>query len=283
MTARYFEDYAVGQRFDSGSRAVTEQDLTSFTEISGDRNPLHTEHEHALRAGFDGPVLQGPFGLAVVFGLLHELRGEDEAIVAVLDSNWRYLAPIRVGDALRFAMTITSCRRTSEGDRGVVNRHVVLLNQHDERVQEGTTAVLVRARDTADPASDDVSRQFATAAWAEALADRLGADERFTSATSSWDGTIGLRCGEQEVHLRLYRGRVIEATRRAPHGATFTVGAPELVWTELITGPRNDFMQRVMRGQFDVSGSGYEYLRLTKVLHVLIDNARDLAAEGANR
>ena len=283
MTARYFEDYGVGQRFDSGSRAVTEQDLASFTEVSGDRNPLHTNNEHALRAGCDGPVLQGPFGLAVVFGLLHELRGEDEAIVAVLDSNWRYLAPIRVGDALRFTMTITSCRRTSDRDRGVVNRHVVLLNQRDERVQEGTTAVLVRARDTDDPSSDDVSRQFATAAWAETLADRLGTDERFTSATSSWDGTIGLRCGEQEVHLRLYRGRVIEATRRAPHGATFTVGAPELVWTELITGPRNDFMQRVMRGQFDVSGSGYEYLRLTKVLHVLIDNAREMAAGGAGR
>lgn len=87
MTARYFEDYAVGQRFDSGSRAVTEQDLTSFTEVSGYRNPLHTEHEHALQAGFDGPVLQGPFGLAVVFGLLHELRGEDEAIVAVLEDR----------------------------------------------------------------------------------------------------------------------------------------------------------------------------------------------------
>lgn len=282
MTARYFEDYVVGQRFDSGWRAVTDQDLEAFTEVSGDRNPLHTNHEHATRAGFDGPVLQGPFGLAVVFGLLHELRGEDEAIVAVLDSNWRYLAPIRVGDALRFAMTITGCRRTSDRDRGVVNRHVVLLNQRDERVQEGTTAVLVRARGT-DPTSDDVARQFATAAWAEALADRLGADERFASATSSWDGTIGLRCGEQEVHLRIYRGRVIEATRRAPLGATFTVGAPELVWTELITGPRNDFMQRVMRGQFDVSGSGYEYLRLTKVLHVLVDDAREMAAEGADR
>lgn len=282
MTARYFEDYVVGQRFDSGWRAVTDQDLEAFTEVSGDRNPLHTNHEHATRAGFDGPVLQGPFGLAVVFGLLHELRGEDEAIAAVLDSNWRYLAPIRVGDALRFAMTITGCRRTSDRDRGVVNRHVVLLNQRDERVQEGTTAVLVRARGT-DPTSDDVARQFATAAWAEALADRLGADERFASATSSWDGTIGLRCGEQEVHLRIYRGRVIEATRRAPLGATFTVGAPELVWTELITGPRNDFMQRVMRGQFDVSGSGYEYLRLTKVLHVLVDDAREMAAEGADR
>ena len=55
------------------------------------------------------------------------------------------------------------------------------------------------------------------------------------------------------------------------------------MWTELITGARNDFMQRVMRGQFKVTGSGYEYLRLTKVLHVVVDNARKLAAEGPDR
>ncbi|MGH3518973.1 MAG: hypothetical protein ACRDQ7_16435, partial [Haloechinothrix sp.] len=87
--------------------------------------------------------------------------------------------------------------------------------------------------------------------------------------------------GAQEVHLRVYRGRVIEVTRRAPLGATFTLGASELVWTELITGPRNDFMQRAMRGQFEVQGSGYEYLRLTKVLSVICDNARALAQQEA--
>ena len=65
--------------------------------------------------------------------------------------------------------------------------------------------------------------------------------------------------------------------------AELTLGADELVWTNLITGPRNDFMQRAMRGQFQVSGSGYEYLRLTKPLHALIDNARELAAEGVGR
>ncbi|MCC5697342.1 hypothetical protein LH612_29755 [Klebsiella pneumoniae] len=76
---------------------------------------------------------------------------------------------------------------------------------------------------------------------------------------------------------------MIEVTRRAAHGATFTLDADELVWTELITGACNDFMQRVMRGQFKVTGSGYEYLRLTKVLHVVVDNARKLAAEGPDR
>lgn len=279
MSTRHFEDYVVGQRFDSGTRVVTEQDLKAFTELSGDRHPLHTDPAHAATTPFGTPILQGPFGLAVFFGLLHSMQGDDEAVVALLDSNWRYRAPLRVGDTIRFTMTITRCQRTTSGDNGVVNRHVWLLNQHGELIQEGTTAVLVRARN--GPALDSVSRAFATIGWAKALAERLSYDERFTSATSSWDGTVGLRCGDDEVHLRLYRGQVIDVTKRAPHGPTFTLGADELVWTELITGARNDFMQRVMRGQFEVSGSGYEYLRLTKVLHILVDNARELAREGA--
>lgn len=277
MTARYFEDFTVGQVLSSASRTVTEQDLEAFTEVSGDRHPLHSHSEHAARSPFGGPILQGPFGLAAFFGLLHDSQGDDEGVVALLDTRWRYRAPIRVGDALRFEMTITRCRRTSSGDRGVVNRQVVLLNQRDETVQDGTTAVLVRARSTD---RDSAARAFGTTAWATALAEHLCDDERFTAATSSWDGTIGLRCGEDEVHLRVYRGALIDITRRSPHGATFTLSADELVWTELITGPRNDFMQRAMRGQFDVSGSGYEYLRLTKVLHALVDNARVLAAGG---
>jgi putative sterol carrier protein len=138
--------------------------------------------------------------------------------------------------------------------------------------------VLVRTRGAGE---DRAGWAFGTPRWAEALASRLADDARFGSAVATWDGTIGLRCGGAEVHLRIYRGRVIEVTRRAPHGATFTLGADEVTWTRLITGPRNDFLRRAMRGEFDVRGSGYEYLRLTKVLDVLVDNARALAVREA--
>jgi acyl dehydratase len=270
----YFEDFVVGQRFSSKTREVTEHDLTTFARLSGDVHPLHTDAGYAATTRFGRPVLHGPFGVAVFFGLFHELGLVDESVVALLDTNWRYLRPVHVGDTLRFEMTITRCQRSSSGDQGVVNRHVVLLNQHDERVQEGTTALLVRARDTG---ADRADRAFGTLAWGQALAQRLTADERFVSATANWDGTLGLRSGEQEIQLRIYRGQVVDVTRRAPHGATFTVEAPELIWTELISAPHNDFVKRTMSGQFDVRGSGYEYLRLTKAVVLLMDNVRTLA------
>ncbi len=280
-TAAYFEDFHVGQRFTSAERTVTERDLRLFTEVSGDSHPLHTDAGYASARGFDGPVLHGPFGLSIVSGLFGQLTAVDDTVVAMLDTHWRYRLPIHVGDTLHFVMTVTRCHRVSGGDRGVVNRHVRLFAQHGNVVQEGSTAVLVQARHTRDPAAGPAARAFATPAWGQELRARLERDERFASATATWDGTLGLRCGDAEVHLRVYRGRVLEASRRAPLGATFTVEADELAWTELLTGPRNDFTRRAMDGRFAVHGSGYDYLRLTKAVTVLVDCARSLAAEEA--
>jgi acyl dehydratase/putative sterol carrier protein len=243
--SRYFEDFAVGQRLDCPERKVTEDDLGPVGTVSGDV-------------------------------LAHELGLRDEPVVALLDTSWRYPGPVRAGDTLRFEVTVTRCRRRPSGAQGTVNRHVVVRDQHGERVQQGRVAVLVRAR---GPGVDPVGRAFGTVAWGQALAGRLADDERFTGATASWDGTIGVRCGDDEVQLRIYKGAVLEATRRAPHGATFTVEADELTWTELLTGPRNDFTRRTMAGQFAARGDGYEYLRLTKALTVLVDIARELGAQ----
>lgn len=274
-----FEDFFVGQRFTSAARVVSEDDLSLFTKVSGDRHPMHTDPQYAATTRFGKPVLHGPFGLAAFFGLLYELDLVTSSIEALLDTNWRYLGPIYVGDALSFELTVTRCRRTSAGDTGVVGRHVVLRNQHGERVQEGTTAMLVRAREARRPEEDPVGRAYCTVPWGKELARRLADDQLFTSATATWDGTIGLKCGDDEVHLRVYRGRVIDVTARTPHGATFTVKADEVTWTNLLVAETNDFIRRTMRDEFEVAGSAYEYLRLTKAVMALIGKAQQLAGE----
>jgi acyl dehydratase len=274
-TGGYFEDFAVGQRFTSRPRTVTPADLADFTRISGDDHPVHTDPGYP-----GGPILQGPFGPAVAMGLLQslELHGDRAAttVLGLLDTHWSYRRPIRVGDELHLDLTIVRCRRTKAGDRGVVTRHMILAGADGETRQVGTTSVLLAAR---EPGPDPVGRAFGTTGWGEALAERLREDTAFAEALESWDGTIGLRAGEHEVHLRVYRGTVIEVSRRAALGATFTMEASELTWTELVTAASNEFMRRSMSGQFAVRGNGYEYLRLTPVLNLMADAARALAQE----
>ncbi|MCW0214856.1 MAG: MaoC/PaaZ C-terminal domain-containing protein [Pseudonocardia sp.] len=267
---RHFEDFAVGQRFTSAYRPVTAADLADFTRISGDDHPLH--------AGPDG-ILQGPFGVAIAMGLLQSLGLHGPAVLGLLDTHWSYRHPLRVGDEVRLELVIIRCRRTRRGDRGVVTRHMTLVGRDGTVVQEGTTSAMVAARNAGpDPvAPDPVHRAFGTVSWGEALVERLAPG--FAESLATWDGTIGLRAGEHEVHLRIYRGRVIEVSRRAATGATFTVEADELTWLELVTAPANEFTRFAMTGRFGTRGDGYEYLRLTAALHLLVDAARDLGTQ----
>jgi len=264
VTDRWFEDFAVGERWTSPPRPVTADDLADFTRVSGDDHPLH--------AGPDA-ILQGPFGVAVAMGLLQGLGIHGEAVLGLLDTHWAYRRPVRVGDVLTLEVTIVRVRRTSSGDRGVVTRAMRLVDARGDTVQEGTTAALIAAR---GPGPDPVGRAFGTVGWAEALVDKVDLAEDL----AGWDGTIGLRSGGDsgdEVHLRVYRGRVIEVTRRAPRGATFTLGADAATWLELVEAPDNPFMRLAMAGRFTVTGDGYEYLRLTSALHRLADAAREIA------
>lgn len=278
-TAAVFEDFRLGMHFTGPVRAVTQEDLDAFASVSGDKHPLHTDPGYAHSQGFQRPLIHGPFGLAGFFGWLYGRGIGRDAIVALLDTRWRYLAPIYVGDQLRYEMTITRCQRTSGGSRGVVGRHVRVLNQDGVEVQEGSTNVLLRASGT----SSDVSQELMTGAWAKRLADRLNGDERFRSATATWDGTIGLAGDSEETQLRVYRGKVLEAGVRTPAGPTFTVAASDLAWAQLVSAESNDFMRRAMRGTFSVKGAAYEYLRLTKAIEIVIDAMRAEFHEGAQR
>ncbi|GAA1192057.1 MaoC/PaaZ C-terminal domain-containing protein [Prauserella alba] len=273
----HFEDFEVGRVFTGTARTFSADVVAAFAEISGDRAALHTEYGRTR----DGrPMVHGPLALAAFFGWHHDL-GLSAHVEAAFGTHWDFVAPIHVGDAVTYEMTVTRARRTTGLRSGVVGRHVTVRNQHGTVVQEGRTAALVTARHAVDDTETRAGRAFPTAAWARALAERLERSATFTSATAEWDGTIGLGFGNDTVLFRVYRGRVLECGTRTPHPPTFVVGASDLTWTRLITGPGNDFTRRVMCDEFSVSGSAYEYLRSTAALVALVDEARALAHAGA--
>ncbi|MCU1614394.1 MAG: Acyl dehydratase [Frankiales bacterium] len=275
----FFEDFRVGQVFHSPPHVITEEALLQFAEVSGDKAPLHVDADYAAGTQFGQRLVHGPYGLARFFGALHDLHIVDQTVIGLLDTNWRYLKPAFVGDSLTFDITITRCRRTSAGDQGVVNRHVLLKREDGTVLQEGTTAFLVMARNSAEPGSDPAALDFCGPQWTKDLAARLDGDAEFGAATRSFDGTIGLQAGTVATSLRIYKGKVLEAAAKSLLGPTFTVQASELVWTQLMTGSRNDFIPRTLRGEFSVVGSGYDYLRLTKALMRIWESGREMAGE----
>jgi len=90
------------------SRAVTARDIQLFTEISGDRNPLHYDEEAARATRFGGIVVQGGVTSAILNAVVAEdLPGPGTVFLQV---NWDYKAPVRPGDTITGEVTVTKVR-----------------------------------------------------------------------------------------------------------------------------------------------------------------------------
>jgi acyl dehydratase len=151
MDDMFFDDFQVGQKFVSPNRTVTETDLSMFNMLSGDWHPVHSDEEYAKGTVFGTRILSGIFGIAIMTGLSGKFGVFDRSVLAMLSlEDWFFHKPIMVGDTLHIEMTIIEKRPTSKGDRGIIDRKYLLLNQRGEVVQEGRSKALVLRRKQSD-------------------------------------------------------------------------------------------------------------------------------------
>ncbi len=137
-TGKYFDELELGTEWVTVGRTVTESDIMAFCGIGGDFNPLHTDEvwcrEHTP---FRGRVAHGPLILAMTLGAfnrLHILEGTSVAALGLKECNYRKV--VYPGDTIRSTITVTGLRRTSRGDRGILQVTVRTLNQDGELVQD---------------------------------------------------------------------------------------------------------------------------------------------------
>ena len=153
MTPRYFEDFTVGEHFTSSGRTVTEADLTLFNMISGDWNPIHADAEFAASTRFGQRIVHGAFGVALLTGFMHQMGIFDGTAVAMLSlKEWTFKAPILIGQTLRLQLTVTELDPGSSARVGRLGRHLQLVDQHGQVVQEGSSDLLILKRPPAQPA-----------------------------------------------------------------------------------------------------------------------------------
>ena len=118
---------AVGQVAER-SRTVGAADIWLFTEISGDRNPLHYDVEAARASRFGEIVVQGGVTSAILNAVVAEdLPGPGTVFLEV---HWRFIAPVRPGDVITGRVEVTEVRedkpitklntRVTRGDGTVV-------------------------------------------------------------------------------------------------------------------------------------------------------------------
>jgi acyl dehydratase len=142
----YYEDLELGQVFSGPRRTITEADIVAFAQLSGDWNPLHTDADFAAQSRFGGRIAHGLLTLSAVMGLMDRAASFDGSAVALLAVEWRFLLPVFIGDTIGFRMTVEGLRLTADGRYGVVGRHLEVVNQRGEVVQEGSLPLLVARR-----------------------------------------------------------------------------------------------------------------------------------------
>jgi len=148
MRGKCIEEFEVGQVDESRARTITETDVVTFSWVSGDVNPMHTDAEHSAKSPIGQRIAHGALGLSIATGLSAGLGYlEGTAVAALGIDEWKFLRPILFNDTVRLRATVVSARPSSKPDRGVLVRRMELVNQRDEIVQSGlmTTMVLSRA------------------------------------------------------------------------------------------------------------------------------------------
>lgn len=146
-TALWFEDLVPGMATASPRRTVTEADVVAFAGLSGDHNPLHTDQVHASATRFGDRIAHGLLGTAIASGLFTRTAMSArlaEALVALTDLEWRFAAPIHIGDTIHVEARVAECAMTRSGQHGLVWLDRQVVNQDGQVVQQGRTRLLVR-------------------------------------------------------------------------------------------------------------------------------------------
>ena len=117
------------------TKKVTTRDIELFTELTGDRNPLHYDEGLASRSRFGGVIVQG----GVTSGLLNAVVAEDlpGPGSVFLHTDWSFKAPVRPGDEITAEVEVLEARE----DKPLTRLRTTIANQDGTVVLDGTALV----------------------------------------------------------------------------------------------------------------------------------------------
>jgi acyl dehydratase len=121
------------------SRVVTVRDIELFSEITGDRNPLHFDSELATRSRFGGIIVQGGITSGLLNAVVAEkLPGPGSVFLHV---DWSFRAAVKPGDEIVAEVEVLEVRT----DKPITRLRTVVTNQDGTVVLDGTALVFTVA------------------------------------------------------------------------------------------------------------------------------------------
>ncbi len=130
----YFEDLSVGTT-DRFAKTISEADIQTFAEVSGDVNPVHLNPAFAEATMFKGCIAHGILTASFISTVIGtRMPGPGCIYVA---QNLKFKAPVRAGDRVEAVCTITKRHEKKKfveiqtqcfvGDKMVVDGHATIM------------------------------------------------------------------------------------------------------------------------------------------------------------
>jgi 3-hydroxybutyryl-CoA dehydratase len=136
-----FERLCVGERFESGQRAVRETDVMVFGALTGDRHPLHFDPEWAAHSPFGQQIAHGLLVLSLAVGLVPL---DPERVLALRRvSDVVFKRAVRLNEVISVSGEITSLRPVDERS-GLVDFGWTIRNQEGTLVARANVQLLWR-------------------------------------------------------------------------------------------------------------------------------------------
>ena len=143
----YFEEFSVGQKIATGERVVSDSDIMTFADLTGDNNRIHTDEEFSKAGPFGKRVAHGLLGLSVTMGLAWRTGILDGTVIAFREINeWKFIKPIFIGDTVCAELNIVETKALPRIGGGSVLIRAELKNQNNEVCMKGDLTVLVMAK-----------------------------------------------------------------------------------------------------------------------------------------
>ncbi len=134
MIGRYWEDFEVGEEFETARRTISESDVLQFCNLTWFNMSLFFDEVYAREETMYGArVIPGPFIIPLAVGLFLKLGFYERTALSLLDiRNMRFHNSLNVGETMQVKVTILEKRETKKSDRGL------LIPQFEVSKHDGT-------------------------------------------------------------------------------------------------------------------------------------------------
>ncbi|MDF1748311.1 MAG: MaoC/PaaZ C-terminal domain-containing protein [Alphaproteobacteria bacterium] len=136
---------SVGQSVETPGRTIGECDIHAFAGLVGDFTPIHMDDVFAQSTPYGARIAHGPLTMSTMIGMATQTGFFGDRVIGLLNLNWDFSKPVKIGDTIRSKLTIEDIRATSKPGRAITRFLFDVINQDGVSVQQGRMTVMMRS------------------------------------------------------------------------------------------------------------------------------------------